>query len=267
MIYFEDIAPDIQSPASIQIHPLGDMIIGDNFTNSIFRIDLNTGQVIQSSTQTYDVTLSNPASIYANQLFILVLDVDNQAIFRFDNQLRPTAVITEDQLRVYLDFSHLIYQVLDNQNNLYLLDGVNFEIFKLDPSLKFLFSFGGLQDSNLEFKQIKEFHPLGKNEFLTYDEQKKQFFLFDITGQKTGEFSLKLDQVIDFTSNQSGYWIVLGTLKDQIVAIFGKSNQPEQQKFLFELKDKHIIDVAMHPLRQSVYVLFQEGIYTFESDQ
>lgn len=254
------ISEEIRSPVSLNIHPLGKIIIGDNFANMVFQIDPDNLTVKSSSTASSDVILSNPLKICSNPLFILVLDVDNQNIFRFDNYLRFVGIMTEDQLRLQIPFTNIQDVAMDGQNNIYLLDGNDFTIYKLDVNGKYSYSIGGSQSAELEFQYVKEIHESGNNEFITYDYSMEKLIQFDVSGRTKWTLSLKGKHVLDFTSNKMGLWTVL--IKNKIYSLLiGQGREVLGEFPVFELTGSEVIDLALHPYEKHLWILTHSFLY------
>ncbi|GAB4175156.1 MAG: hypothetical protein Kow00108_10260 [Calditrichia bacterium] len=259
-IPLKSISEDLQSPVSLEIHPLEYILIGDDRLHAVVALDAKSGKIAYTSASSSRTPMINPIAISSNPLYTLILDADNQTIHRYDNRLRPVSELSEEILFSFSNGNRIIYLQVDSQHNIYLLEENELHIIKIDPDGKLLDTFGGKRSASLEFQEIYKFQPLGKNGFVTYDFYLKQLIGFTIFGEQL--FSLPFPKnVVDFSGNYQDNWLLL---TESGLIFWGKKNKLLGKESVAIPQKEEIIEIAIHPSKLQFWILTIKNIYKFE---
>ncbi len=250
--------PEIKSPVSLKLHYMGLILIGDDFANQVFGIDMETGKLLRASNNSTGSPLSNPVSIAVDPLNIFVLDYDNQKINRYDTGLRLLSEIYLENITELPSEVNGLAIAVDFKKELYLLNEYERNIYKIDAMNRVVTSFGGVKSNILEFGYITKIENCGTDGFLTWDEEKNKLVFFDITGNAGGELLIK-DRVIDFAGNPEGYWVVL--IEERM--ILGRENRVLGETDM-NIPSNGPVLVTMSPKGRTVIVLSGDTITIYK---
>lgn len=258
-VELNSLQPVIRQPVSLQIHPIGFLLIGDAFQRTVFGYDPTTGSIRTASTASLDRPLSYPSRICVNPLYILVLDSRNQTVYRFDRQLRPVGYLDENLWGSYTGGNLILDLQLDEQNYFYLLVDRQFSILRFSADNRYQFQFGGSRSAELELRDIREFHVAGQNQFVTYDYAQQKLIGFDHTGALLWRLSLP-QEVLDISANETGAWMVIYR-ENGLNYLYGRNSQLLYRGRITGLSDEAIIDLSLPFQEKQSWILTQRFLW------
>jgi len=261
-IHYKQQFPEIKSPVALNIHFLGNILIGDDFANQLFAVNPHEMTLSRASNISTFSPLSNPVAVASGPLNIFVLDYDNQKILRYDVNLR---LMTELKLEDIYDFpptANIIYMAIDFKKEIYLLDESDYKIIKINDQNEIIQTYGGVQSSVLEFRQIEKIQSCGKTSFITVDYLKKQLIKFGLAGNLQQEIPVE-EEVVDFCGNLEGWFVLLLT---EHKVIYGKNNRLLDSCVLPDVKISGEAVLAMDPKDNSFWLIDDEHLFLFAID-